>query len=705
MIPNRMWLDRLAGGAASPSGSLTPSRPYSPSPRKGERSHLAPAQRAGYNLSANKSSTSLDLSANSSTTSLSAPPRPAVNGSSLRFEQRPPPDVPDPLKVLGDILGNRPKQNGADSVTSAGKGTGAPGRRKTEVNIDFGGLSLDEFVDQDIPEAAVDNRQSSAIPIPAKENRQKYEDFHNSIAECDQVLKTVETYLTNFQAELGQVSAEIENLQARSVQLNAKLDNRRKVEKLLGPAVEDVTLSPMTVRSLAEGAIDETFLKALNEVEARSAMIEAKEDKGEDVKALQDLKPLLENLKARAVERIRDYIVAQIKALRAPNINAQIIQQQSFLEYKDLYAFLARNHAVLAEEIGQAYVNTMRWYYSSHFARYQQSLEKLQLHVYDQHDLLGSEPAPARRNVQSSKPSTAAAHAANPPHHHQHDAYSLGRRDEILRSKNDAALPAYLAEDNSKTSAQAHHIEIPFRNFNRALIDNVCAEYFVVTELFSTSTYHQISRRVSEIFEPTFAIGHNLTKHLVEHTNDGLGLLLCVRLNQHFAFELQRRKVPVADSYINLTNILLWPRFQMVMDLHCESLKKVPAPTAHGYRGAAAAFSLVGGGSGSDPSKAASVAPHAITQRFGQFLHGILMLSAEAGDDEPVSNSLARLRSEYETLMGKLAKGAGGDASKRQRFLYNNYSLVLTIISDTKGKLAEEQKEHFGALVRDNKSR
>ena len=75
-------------------------------------------------------------------------------------------------------------------------------------------------------------------------------------------------------------------------------------------------------------------------------------------------------------------------------------------------------------------------------------------------------------------------------------------------------------------------------------------------------------------------------------------------------------------------------------------------------------------------------------QRFGQFLHAILTLSVEAGDDEPLSNSLGRLRSEYETLMSKLAKSAG-DKSKQARFLSNNYSLVLTIIGDTQGKLAD----------------
>lgn len=679
-----MWLDRLTAGAATPSGSresLPPSRPYSPSPRK--NSLLAPSQRSlsGLGLSStNKSSTSLDLSANTSTTSLTSITHRHPNGSALRFEQRPPPDVPNPLKVLESILGKSIHGEEQDAPSKRR-------RRQTVEEIDFHGLSLQEFVDQDIPVRP--STTGLVVEVSAKENRQKYEDFHNSVAECDQVLRNVESYLTNFKAELGQVSAEIENLQARSVQLNAKLDNRRNVEKMLGPAVEEVSLSPLTVRSIAEGPIDETFIKALNEVEARSLIVDAKEKKSEEVKALQDLQPLLEDLKTRAIERIRDYIVAQIKALRSPNINAQVIQQQTLLKYKDLYAFLARNHPELADQIGQAYVNTMRWYYSSNFSRYLQALSTLQVHAFDQHDLLGSDPAPVRRNVLG-------ASKAAPP---QHDAFTLGRREEVLKSKLDTtAIPAYLAEE-SKT---AHYMENPFRNFNQALIDNVSAEYSIVTELFSTSTYHQISRRVAEIFEPVFTMGHTLTKSLVETTNDCLGVLLCVRLNQHFAFDLQRRKVPVADAYINYTNILLWPRFQMVMDLHCESLRKVPTPSS-GTRGASAAFSLVGGGS-SDASKA-SVAPHAITQRFGQFLQGILLLSAEAGDDEPVSNSLARLRTEYETLLGKLAKGAVGDAKQRNKFLYNNYSLVLTIISDTKGRLAGEQKEHFGTMIRDLKGK
>jgi len=596
----------------------------------------------------------------------------------LRYGQRPPPDVADPVLTLQAILGSQQKTNGGVEDTNGQ----VEAEEEQLSEIDFGGLSLQEYTEA--PSHETNSITLTTDVATAKVDREKYEKFHNSIAEVDEVLGSVESYLNEFKAELGQVSAEIEYLQARSVQLNAQLENRRRVEKLLGPAVEDISLAPHTVRAIAEGPIDDQFAKALTEIEARHLSVNQRTAGDTQTKAADDVKPLLEDLTKRAVERIRDYMVAQIKALRSPNINAQVLQQQTLLKHKELYPFLARNHAQLAEEIGQAYTNTMRWYYSSNFTRYTNALNKLQLHVVGPNDLLGSDPT-------ARKQATSGASKAAPS---QHDTFSLGRRHDCLKLKDDRALASHLAED----SKAVHYLELPFRSFNQALLDNLSAEYSVVTELFSTSTYQKVSRRVLEIFNPTFTIGHDLTKRLVETTTDCFGILICIRLIQQYAYEAQRRKMPVMTDYINYTNILLWPRFQKAMDLHVESLKRVPTTT---NRGAAAAFSLVGGGT--DTSKT-SLAPHAVTQRFGQFLHGILTLSAEAGDDEPLGHSLSRLRSEYEALMTKLAKGAG-DSNKRGRYLYNNYSLVLTIISDTVGKLAEEQKERFGDLTREFKGR
>ncbi|KAJ6144350.1 hypothetical protein N7470_008245 [Penicillium chermesinum] len=517
-----------------------------------------------------------------------------------------------------------------------------------------------------------------------EQERDKFQGLHTSISGCDEVSKSVELYLSDFQSELGAVSAEIETLQTRSTQLNAMLENRRNVEKLLGPAVEEISLSPKAVRTIADGPMDENWVRALNEIDARTTSIEAKAASSSGLKAVEDMRPLLID----AIERIRDYLVAQIRAMRSPNINSQIIQQQRLVRFKDLFGYLHKVHPKLAGEICQAYINTMRWYYTSNFTRYLQALDKIKVYPSDRNEVLGGDPSAHRTG--NILPGGRAGSAA-------HDPFSLGRRIDILRNAQQPAISSYLAEEDHGF----HGIEVPFRNFNIALVDNVSSEYSFLTEFFAPLTYQQISRKAAELFDQVFALGQAQTKKLIEMTTDSLGVLMCVRLNQHSAFELQRRKVPVADSYVNGINMQLWPRFQVIMDLHGESLRRVASNTG---RSAVSALSIAGG----DDLKNSS-APHFLTQRFGQLLHGILVLSSDAGDDEPVSNSLARLRSEFDTLLTKLSRN-GTDAKRRERFLFNNYSLILTIISvrfslafhfctalthfqDTQGKLATEQRQ------------
>jgi hypothetical protein len=506
--------------------------------------------------------------------------------------------------------------------------------------------------------------------------KDKFEDLHKSIIACDEVLKSVETYLTNFQADLGAVSAEIESLQNRSIALNTKLENRKVVEKLLGPAVEDISISPAVVRKIAEGPVDEGFVRALADIEKRAKTINAKAAEQPDMKSLTDIKPLLDDLTNRAVERIRDYIVAQIKAIRSPSINAQVIQQQALLKYKDLYAFISKYQPELAQQIGQAYIYTMRWYYLNHFTRYRVALEKIKVHAMDKYDVLGEDPA-SRRG-----PGLLGQSRNVPP---AYDAFSLGRRRDALKSSSTNALTAYVAEEEEKTG---HYLEVPFRSFNLALIDNACFEYTFISSYFAPSqNYHALSRTFNTIFEPTMAVGQSLTKALVAATTDTLGILLCVRLNQHFAFELQRRKVPTVENYINATNMLLWPRYQQVLDMHCTGLQKLTSSLPGRPTTGAALLS-------SGSQNTISTAPTPLTQKFANLLQGILALSSEAGDDEPVSVSVGRLRSEYEAYLAKMSKGIS-DARKRERFLCNNFSLVSTILTDVEGRLGEDVSAHF----------
>jgi len=112
---------------------------------------------------------------------------------------------------------------------------------------------------------------------------------------CDDVLQSVEKYLSSFQADLAAVSAEIETLQSRSSSMNERLKNRKKVEKLLGPTVDKFIISPKVVKKISEGPVDDAYVQALDELQRRTqALANAGDVKG--VQAVEDLKPLLENL-------------------------------------------------------------------------------------------------------------------------------------------------------------------------------------------------------------------------------------------------------------------------------------------------------------------------------------------------------------------------------------------------------------------------
>ena len=213
-------------------------------------------------------------------------------------------------------------------------------------------------------------------------------------------------------------------------------------------------------------------------------------------------------------------------------------------------------------------------------------------------------------------------------------------------------------------------------------------------------SFQTLSQYFNSIFSPTFALGHGLTKQLIENSYDCLGILLSVRLNQHFAFQLQRRKCPVVDSYINGTNMLLWPRFQVAMDMHVDSVRRSTAGLSGGTRATLALTT-------STTDSKGSTTPHVLTQRFGQFLQALLSLNSSevsltgtgestSSDSEPVVRSLERLRSEVQGFLNKAAKGLA--QGRRERFLGNNYSLILTIIGDTHGGLANDMRDWFEQL-------
>ncbi|KAI5793269.1 Sac2 family-domain-containing protein [Geopyxis carbonaria] len=675
------WSSNIIPSGTPPPGSQQTQnhgsalRNYTPSPLGAIRRPTGPPgqlqqQRPTLGHRPSTANLSFTSSANASTTSLPMGLKQQQSMGYRKAVSMPMPmTVQHPIEVLEGILGV-PIAPPKKKEETADEELWMPSIEDAEA-IDFGGLSLEEFAEK---EGTVQKRVRKYNENSAEEyekEKEKFQDLHKSIQACDEVLKSVESYLSAFQTDLGTVSAEIESLQNRSTSLNKKLENRKSVEKLLGPMVEDVILPPNDVRRLVEGEVNDAWVKALYETDRRMKAIDAMDPA--KVKAVRDVKPEFEKITHKTIERVRDFFVSRIKALRLPGCHAQTIQQSGFLRYKGLFQFMANHHAQLADEVGQAYINTMRWYYLTHFQRYHKVLGTIKIHAMDKNDTLGQEETTKKGGL-----SLPGLKSAPPP---TYDPFNIGRRIDVLKNRTAPILSAYQAEDDKST----HYPEYPFRHFNAAIMENASAEYSFLTDFFSHKKYDQVGAMFTQIFEPTFALGQTFTRSLVDNTFDAIGTLICVRLNQYAAFEMQKRVIPAAEGYINATNMLLWPRFQIVLSAHCESLRKM---TANSKAMAAA---------NAGPAAKQSAAPHALTQRFASLLHGLLALSAESGDDEPVANSLGRLRGDYEAFLTKLSAGIS-DTTKRGRFMFNNYSLVLTIISDTDGKLSAEQKQHFEAL-------
>ncbi|CAG8622941.1 11481_t:CDS:10 [Paraglomus brasilianum] len=473
---------------------------------------------------------------------------------------------------------------------------------------------------------------------------------------------TMEDMLTVFQADLGNISSEIQTLQDKSMIMNIKLKNRMAIEERLNTVLDGIVISPSMIKKITEGNIDETWLAYLIEMNKKMTYVETHQ--GENITALKDVEPELEKLRLKASEKIREFLLMKIKSLRIPNTNIQILQQSVLLKYKQLHQFIMERYGEVALEIRQTYVNTMRWYFSNHFERYNKGLQRLQNSITDKGDLIGSDESVKKGGLFGTS-KIALKDKGN--------TFSLGDRINTLRNTDAGVILVHVAE----TSSQKYSYEALFRSFNLIFIDNASSEYLFIVEFFAKDDKPAIdvAREVfAEIFDPTIKMGLAATKHYIESSYDAVGILLCIRLNMQFALELQRRRVPALEGYINQTNMLLWPRFQSIIDMHVESVKK-------------AGNKLV----------VKDIHPHYVTRRYAEFAASILRLNEDA-NDPILTNSLLRVRTEVELLLNKMSTEFS-DHKSRYIFLINNYDLVVTILNETGGKSVEAEISHFQQLL------
>ncbi|KAI9468278.1 MAG: Sac2 family-domain-containing protein [Benjaminiella poitrasii] len=590
---------------------------------------------------------------------------------------------PDALKELDDLL--------RDSKDEPDKEVGIDSEDDflEEDEIDFNQITFDEMDDQllafeedEIVSQALKNemdlreyaKQISEEKISAQrdlennyiEHIQLFVDLHTEIQSCDEILGHMEELLNVFQSDLGNISGEIENLQEQSTFMSVKLKNRKAVESRLGKALQGMVIPPYVIKKITEGEVDEVWLEYLIMINKQMRFVKANQHR--PIKALRNVGPELEKLRLKAASTLRDFFISRIQLLGVPNANIQIMQQSVFLKYKELHFFLLERNHDAAREVRQAYMNSLRWYFQNHFERYSRGLQKLQTISADKSDLIGVDENNRKGGLFGSSKSVLKEKT---------NIFALGDRSDTLRMQDSGVILIHVAEAKD----QKYQFEQIFRSFNLALIDNASSEYLFIYEFFSrdVKTAADTAKFIFQfIFEPTEKVGLNFTKAYVENSFDAVGLLLCIRINTQLALELQRRKVPALEGYTNATNMLLWPRFQFVMSLHVESLKKM--------------FN-----NRSVISAVKDIHPHYITRRYAEFAASLLVLN-DGYDDAILSKSVHKLRDEFEAVLSRMSHEFS-ESPRRIAFLINNYDLIVNVFQETHSRAVDSELDYMKQLL------
>ncbi len=96
---------------------------------------------------------------------------------------------------------------------------------------------------------------------------------------------------------------------------------------------------------------------------------------------METVQPELERLRSKASEKIRDFLMNEIRQLKKPNKNVNYQQKNQLLKFKNFNAFVIQHHPPTANEIYTNYVNIMASYYLQSFERYVSSVAKLQVSI------------------------------------------------------------------------------------------------------------------------------------------------------------------------------------------------------------------------------------------------------------------------------------------------------------------------------------
>ncbi|XP_041664729.1 vacuolar protein sorting-associated protein 52 homolog isoform X1 [Cheilinus undulatus] len=477
--------------------------------------------------------------------------------------------------------------------------------------------------------------------------------LHNQITACDSILERMEGMLSGFQSDLSSISSEIQTLQQQSVSMNVRLKNRQAVRSHLSQLVDELVVPGAMISTILDSPVTEQeFLEQLHELNNKINF--AKELSFRETLACSDIQDIVDRLKLKAVSKIREFILQKIYSFRKPMTNYQI-PQNTLLKYRFFYQFLLANERSVAKEIRDEYVDTMSKIYYSYFKSYSGRLLKVQYEeVADKDDLMGVEDT-AKKGF-FSKPSLKS----------RNTIFTLGQRGAIL-SPAELEGPI-LVPHTAQRGDSRYPYETLFRSQHYALLDNGCREFLFLSDFFMVAGNSALDL-FNSIMGKTLSMFLKSMSTYVSDCYDSIAIFLCIHIILRFRAITAKRNIPALDKYWEAVLELLWPRFEMILEMNIHSIRNT------------------------DPQKLGvlDTRPHYITRRYAEFSSAIVSIN-QTFPNERTNALLGQLQVEVENFVLKMAAEF---PSRRDQliFLINNYDMMLSVLME---RAADDSKEVEG---------
>ncbi|KAJ8335270.1 hypothetical protein SKAU_G00409090 [Synaphobranchus kaupii] len=486
------------------------------------------------------------------------------------------------------------------------------------------GVDLRQYSKQ--VETELQRIEQASIKDYIKES-QNIASLHNQITACDSILERMEGMLSGFQNDLSSISSEIQTLQQQSVSMNVRLKNRQAVRSHLSQLVDELVVPGAMISVILESAVTEQeFLEQLHELNNKINF--AKELSFRETLACSDIQDIVDRLKIKAVTKIREFILQKIYSFRKPMTNYQI-PQNTLLKFRFFYQFLLANERQVAKEIRDEYVDTMSKIYYSYFKSYSGRLLKVQYEeVADKDDLMGRGAvlSPAELEGPILIPHTA--------------------------QRGDCRYP----------------YETLFRSQHYALLDNGCREFLFLSDFFMV-TGNSALDLFNCIMGKTLSMFLKSMSAYVSDCYDSIAVFLCIHIILRFRAITAKRNIPALDKYWEAVLELLWPRFELILEMNIQSIRNT------------------------DPQKLGllDTRPHYITRRYAEFSSAIVSIN-QTFPNQRTNTLLGQLQVEVENFVLKMA--AEFPSRKDQLiFLINNYDMMLSVLME---RAADDSKEVEG---------